>query len=98
MLTSAASTSASSSVTSVSSIVSSSSSLSASSTSVLVTGIVVASGLVAVLLFLTLLTREVVLASDREVDAALRPIHAVAIPLAVAFALNVILEAIVTLG
>ena len=52
----------------------------------------------AVLLFLTLLTREVVLASDREVDAALRPIHAVAIPLAFAFALNVILEAIVALG
>jgi hypothetical protein len=98
MLTSAASTSASSSATSITSVASSISSLSAASTSVLVTGIVIASGLVAVLLFLTLLARELVLASDQEIDAALRPIDAVAIPLTVAFALNVVVEAVVALA
>lgn len=94
MLTSAAS----SVVSSMSSVASSVSSLSAASTSVMVTGIIVASGLMAILLFLTLLSREFVLAADRDVDDVLRPIHAVLIPLTVAFVVNVALEAVVALG
>jgi hypothetical protein len=65
---------------------------------VLVTGIVVASGLVAVLLFLTLLAREFVLASDRDIDAVLRPIHAAVLPLAAAFVLNIAFETIAALA
>lgn len=58
----------------------------------MVTGIVVASALVAVLLFVTLLSREVILMSDNDMDDVVRPMNAVLLSLGIAFMLNIVVE------
>lgn len=96
MLTSAASSSASAAVSSVASAVSAASSA-ASSTSVMVTGIATASVIVAALLFLTLLGRELTVSfgNDRfDVDA----FNIALVPLAIAFAVNLGIHAMVVLN
>jgi hypothetical protein len=59
---------------------------------------VVASGLVAVLLFTTLLAREAALTTDIDIDQAVRPMNAVLLALGVAFVLNVAVEAAIVLS
>lgn len=64
----------------------------------LVTGIVTASGIVAVLLFATLLSREMALSTDRISQSSLTPLNAVLVPLALAFGLNLVVETVLALG
>jgi len=65
----------------------------------MITGIAVASVLVGVVLFLALLGREtaVSMADDRS-NLDLHPFNVVLAPLAVAFVLNIVLEALIVLN
>jgi len=87
-------TSVVSSVTSSVSSASSAASSAASSTSVLVTGIVTASAIVAVLLFATLLSREMAISMEEFKPGDVTALKAVLVPLALAFTLNLVVETV----
>jgi len=67
-------------------------------TSAMVTGILTATILVAILLFVVLLLREFAILSDRDTERFLNPMNAVFLPLALAFSINLVVNAFGILG